>query len=70
MAAASPTTSSGVEMVRHWVCLITEQRRFPQMGYKSDSTVISGMRTQIYESLIMHGLDWRTYSLISYTYSN
>ena len=41
-AAASSSVSSGGETVRHWVCLITEQRRFPQMGYKSDSVVISG----------------------------
>ena len=34
--------SSGEDSVRHWIMLITEQRRFPQMGYKSDSTVISG----------------------------
>ncbi len=29
---------------RHWVLMITEMRRVPQMSYKSDITVLSGER--------------------------
>ena len=46
--------SSGEDSVRHWIMLITEQRRFPQMGYKSDSTVISGNEGSILLTTIIH----------------